>query len=618
MKLEAIKFLDFLTIRGNELDIENDITCLVGINESGKSNILIGIEHCDGDKKLENRQISRQSDAYLKTGSIPSLEMTLSPSDDDERDLFQQIFGHDEIETIKLMKTGDTYRIDFPRIDYLLSDLSSEEEEDSEDSSDDEETEEAKQTPEEIQGESRTTNTEARKITKEEEKSIRENVTEIVVDYLPKFRYFDSVDFEQYYLPPDGEVQITDLIANPLKHIAIGNLLKLGEAKPSDLQNPANASERTRRDTRLAEATRKINTKLLNAFWPTKSVQLVLSAESDLLQIRVKDEKEFLPGERSRGLQWALAFNIFFLASADEELKDTVLLIDEPGVFLHINAQGEMLRSSFPKIAEKGNQIVYSTHLPYLIDKTHPERIRILEKKGEDTIIGNKAWFESDFGAIPEPVRTALGLNLEDAFLFGELNLIVEGPVDQLYFGQILNKFQPEFFKSITIVPAYGATRIPTVCLFAMLANKKSFGIVDSDKDLSKLLHDLPDIRYKKVSIENLSEIAEKHHVTSEDILPEDLFRKAVYKVYSKEFKRRNKNLKVNDLPIEYPRVQKLETYFRAELSSKNHKLLKMEIARAFLRIANEEKDGKSSSWEKAESFAESLRNKIVNEKPEE
>jgi len=44
MKLRKVEFIKYRSISGGMLDIENDITCLVGINESGKSNVLFALE----------------------------------------------------------------------------------------------------------------------------------------------------------------------------------------------------------------------------------------------------------------------------------------------------------------------------------------------------------------------------------------------------------------------------------------------------------------------------------------------------------------------------------------------------------------------------------------------
>jgi predicted ATP-dependent endonuclease of OLD family len=60
------------------------------------------------------------------------------------------------------------------------------------------------------------------------------------------------------------------------------------------------------------------------------------------------------------------------------------LLLDEPGLFLHPSAQ-EGLLELFDEIAAD-NVIVYSTHLPFMIPKNHPERLRLLIEDPEGEV----------------------------------------------------------------------------------------------------------------------------------------------------------------------------------------------------------------------------------------
>lgn len=582
MKLISIKFNNFKTIKGKRLDIEKDITCLVGINESGKSNILLGIEKCDIEKPLTADDISRHSEEYL-TGGEPSLEMVLVPESTETENL-NEIFGINNIKKLIVVKTGNEYRVDYPTINCELSSLC----------------------PDIDQADEKV-------LTKEQEDEIRAGVVNAIKEKLPRFRFFDSVDFVQYYLPPDGDVLIPELLANPEQHAPVINLLKLASLDPNDLVEHSTPQDKTRRDTRITNGNKEINEKLVKSFWPIKTV-IKLSAEGDTLKIRIKDKELFLPKERSRGLQWALAFNIYFMASCDHELKNTVLLIDEPGIFLHIEVQHRMLSSTFPKIAQKGNQIIYSTHLPFLIDKNHPQRLRILEKNNEDTRIGNKAWSTSEFGSIPEPVRTAIGMNIEEAFLFGNKNLIVEGPGDHIYLRIILEKFNKELLEKLTIVPAYGVEKISKVMCLAVLSNKEAYGVIDSDYDVKDIMSSLDKLGFKdKLNVKDLAALSENNKIkTIEDILPINAFKEAVYEVYEKEFEKRNWKLKRDEIPFSIPRVSSIENYFKTKLSSSRHRLLKMEIARCFNEIvSNDDYLTKEKEWKDAKSASDAINNMI-------
>ena len=607
MKLLSIKFNNFKTVKSDTLDIEKDVTCLVGINEAGKSNVLLGIEKCDNEEELTNEDISRHSEDYLEDGITPSLEAVFTPSNAEEEDKLKSAFGHEDVKEVRVVKKAKDYRIDYPTINYEESNFRVKSPETS-----DAPPVEGVQPP--AVGEEEEVDEES--MDDEAKKQVRAEVEKLVVSILPRFYYFDSVDFDQYFLPAEGDVSISELVSKPNEHEPVINLLKLAEISPQDLVKHASSQDKVRRDTRLELGTGQANEKLLRAFWPVDTVKIHLTAEADTLKIRIREEREFLPGERSRGLQWALAFNIFFLASTDEELKDSILLIDEPGIFLHIEGQRKMISSTFPAITKRGNQIIYTTHLPYLIDKNFPERIRILEKEKEDTKIGNKAWSSSEFGSIPEPVRTALGINIDEAFLFGEQNLIVEGPADHIYIRLILQKFDEELLNKLTIVPAYGADKAPKVMTLAMMSNQSAYGAIDADKDIDLIKEQFRKVGIENPTIENIALIAQEASLkTIEDVLPASLFQEAVFRVYRKECGKRNRSLDKNEIPMDSPRQEKLETFFRGKLTSSKHKLLKMEVARKFKEIMEEDTTAPAVEWNPAKGLTKGIKQFISGKK---
>lgn len=594
MRLLGVRFNKFKTIKSDDLDIENDVTCLVGVNEAGKSNVLIGIEYLAPDKTLTEKEISRHDDDYLTEGASPSIEARFAPDSHELQDELDNIFGL-KVTEIRIHKRGNVYSVDFPAIDYDKSSVKDEVLGEEAGQQENPEAPEASKTG----------------LSDEQKSNIRNAVVERVVSRLPDFRYFDSVNFADYYLPLDGEVKISELVANPESHQPVINLLKLAGVQPGQLTTYGTSPEKIRRTTRLKTASKKVNEELVGAFWPIDRVKLSLAAEEDTLTIRVDDGKDFSPGERSRGLQWALAFNIYFLSAADGELVDTVLLLDEPGIFLHIDAQKKMLKSTFKSINKLSNQIVYTTHLPYLIDKEYPEKIRILEKDNQgSTSIGNKSWSQSEFGNIPEPVRTALGVDLTD-IVFGDVNVIVEGPSDQIYIREYLDKVDSTLLDSITIVPAYGADKVPGVVGLALLTGKKAVGVIDNDKDIQELKDKLSSVGIAEDYIIDIASIAEDSAIkTIEDTVPKSHFADSIYAVYSKETQKRGRSLEANDVDFVIPRKDGAEEFFRTKLTSPKHMFLKMDVARQFsYQVTNATVNLKAAEWSLAKKIVKYISN---------
>ena len=67
---------------------------------------------------------------------------------------------------------------------------------------------------------------------------------------------------------------------------------------------------------------------------------------------------------RSKGLQWFFSFFLVFLAESEENHKNCILLLDEPGLSLHPNAQSDLIEF-FNRLSEN-NQLLYTTVKPHL------------------------------------------------------------------------------------------------------------------------------------------------------------------------------------------------------------------------------------------------------------
>ncbi|GAF69050.1 unnamed protein product, partial [marine sediment metagenome] len=150
----------------------------------------------------------------------------------------------------------------------------------------------------------------------------------------------------------------------------------------------------------------------------------------------------------------------------------------------------------------------------------------------------------------------------------------------------------------ITIVPTYGAEKMPKVMTFAMMSNCLVTGLIDSDKDIEKIKQQFEKVGVKDPVLENISTISKKDIIkTVEDILPLSIFKESVYRVYKKEFDKRRRKLDKNKIPISLPRMKKLEKYFRKKLTSPKHELLKMDIARTFSEVVKIKHNISVAEW---------------------
>lgn len=164
--------------------------------------------------------------------------------------------------------------------------------------------------------------------------------------------------------------------------------------------------------------------------------------DGEFFQIWVSDDQyeaniEF--EHRSKGFRWFFTFYLVFMAETDYGHKDSILLLDEPGLHLYIPQQ-EKLLTLFDKIAEN-NQLIYSTHSPFMIDSKNLERVRICEEdNGSITIT-------TDYGRSGDdvvfPIQAHLGYKLAQTLFLSRQVLMVEGETDYLlliYMSELLKK----------------------------------------------------------------------------------------------------------------------------------------------------------------------------------
>lgn len=179
-----------------------------------------------------------------------------------------------------------------------------------------------------------------------------------------------------------------------------------------------------------------------NKFYTQEKVVMNAKFENDSLNFAVKTTKKYMDfEERSNGLKWYLNMFIQIMSKTNSsDIENYIILIDEPGVYLHVNAQKEILKL-FEDFATKNNQVIYTTHSPFMIYEDKPYRTRLIIKddKGNSNI-GNKYY------SLPHkmcskmetltPLLTAMGMSMNYNILSinnDKNNIITEGISDYNY-----------------------------------------------------------------------------------------------------------------------------------------------------------------------------------------
>ena len=122
-----------------------------------------------------------------------------------------------------------------------------------------------------------------------------------------------------------------------------------------------------------------------------RNYEIAYRAEGNRFVTYVKDDYDSALvelEERSRGFQWFFSFDLMMMHGRKNTFKGSIVLLDEPGLHLHPDAQEDLLRL-LEKYSED-NTLLYTTHLPFMIDLDYPDRIQILkEETGKGIVVTN-------------------------------------------------------------------------------------------------------------------------------------------------------------------------------------------------------------------------------------
>jgi predicted ATP-dependent endonuclease of OLD family len=228
--------------------------------------------------------------------------------------------------------------------------------------------------------------------------------------------------------------------------------------------------------------------------------ELQIAARDFDLVFTVKDRtaSEYSFRERSSGLKYFLSYLVQYLTIAAAEDCPQVLLMDEPDAFLSNQGQQDLLRlfQDFADRPEDQRQVVFVTHSPFLIDKNRADRIRVLDKGAGDEgtrVVRNVG--HNHF----EPLRSALGGFVGETTFIGNCNLMVEGISDQILLAGMSNILRSQGrseteridLNSVTIVPAGSASHIPYMVFLARGRDSDQPAVVvlldgDNEGDLAR------------------------------------------------------------------------------------------------------------------------------------
>lgn len=403
-------------------------------------------------------------------------------------------------------------------------------------------------------------------------------IDEFLWPWLPNFVYFDD------YSNMPGKVSIPDLIRKRDDETLMRGeraLLALLSVVGVDLEDFQSIDKHERLIRETENAANSISDEVFEYWSQNKNLDVELEIlqpetgaepplnEGPILEIRVKNQRHRVSvpfDERSRGFVWFFSFLAYFSELEEASDRDLILLLDEPGMSLHATAQGDLLRLIDERLAPK-HQVLYTTHSPFLVDPHRLARVRtVVDVDNVGTKVSSDVLRADDETVFP--MQAALGYDLAQSLFVGPDNLLLEGPSDLIYLDFLSDALtrkgrtglDPRWIK----VPVGGMGKLST--FVALLgANKLNVAVLmDASTQGAQAVERLRDSgRLDRQALVTVGDVVGRADADIEDLFDDDLFLELVNSAYASQLA---KPLKVADIKSKNPRlVKRLEEVFAAK-----------------------------------------------------
>ncbi|GAB2766852.1 hypothetical protein GCM10027039_30190 [Terrabacter koreensis] len=590
MRLVKVNLRRYRSIEeGGTFEIQPDVTCLVGKNESGKTAVLQSLYKSNPvDRAKFDEGIdfpSRMTRERKGTDSIPVSDLTYELADEDIT-FIESRFGEGVMRS-HIVRVTTGYRFDKQiwhvetdvpaALTHLRKGLDLPQKTKKA-------VDEAKTESDFIAAlESMEAPTEAATAALAEVKGWRgEDLDLAVISALaprrPKFVYFGDYDS----MP--GKVSIPYLIEQrDEEDLARGEeavlaLLDMAGVKPEEFQDPQ-SHEHLIRD--LENASNSISDEVFEYWSQNKNLSVRLDvigkAEADavppldrvpLLQIRVVNQRHNVSvpfDERSRGFVWFFSFLAYFTHVEEAANQPLILLLDEPGLNLHGTAQADLLRFIDERLAPK-HQVIFSTHSPFMVDAHKFERVRTVtddEKLG--TVVSAdvlKADAETAF-----PLHAALGIELSQTLFVGPNVLLVEGPGDVIFLevlsSALKDKGRSGLDDRFVVTPAGGIAKLPAFVTLLGANKINTVVLADSSTTDKAPIQRLREAgRLGQGGLVELGDVVGRADADIEDMFDQGFYLELINDAYAGLLK--SNKLKVTDLPKDDRLVRRVELAFHS------------------------------------------------------
>lgn len=329
-------------------------------------------------------------------------------------------------------------------------------------------------------------------------------------------------------------------------------LCKVAGLDPTELNSLLSVEHEKRH--LLTNRAGSVVTQKIRELWTDRALKIRFNLDADHLDTLISDptavyDVEVNLDERSRGFKWFFSFYVAFTAdTAGGSAEKAILLLDEPGLYLHAVAQQDLL-SHFAK--DFKNQIIYTTHSPFMVPVDDLDSVRTVNiAQDTATVVSNDPIGDE---RTLFPIQTALGYNAAQSLFIGQNNLVVEGISDLWYLkaaSDYLNDVSGTgLSKELIITPAEGAQRVSYMVTLLTSHRLRVLVLLDEETDSRQTAENM--IKSKMIRNESVIFISDGFNnarsggADIEDLLDPAVFHTLVTESYAKELS--GKSLTLNN-----------------------------------------------------------------------
>lgn len=369
---------------------------------------------------------------------------------------------------------------------------------------------------------------------------------EWVMKNIPQFIYFDRYDVLDSAIhiddfirhiaedPDDPKLRITKCL---FEHVGL-DVAKIRALDPNDDKKTKSELERMadERAIEMSSASQAM-TQNFTSWWEQRKHKFRYLIDGKNFRVWVSDDldpSEIELDQRSAGMQYFFSFYLVFLVEASGEHRNSILLLDEPGMQFHGTAQQKTVE--FLKRISKDNQLLYTTHSPFMIDGDHLENVKIVYEDESNfgvTKVSDDVWPKDKDSLFP--LQAGLGYSLAQTLFYSKYQLVVEGLTDYSLLKSMNELLSQQKMSTlhddIVISPAGGTKHLMPLASMLVGNNVEIAVLLDGDQpglQKEKILKDK--LLVNSLIVDNFTG---KKNSEIEDFFDESLYVDAVKTAYS-------------------------------------------------------------------------------------